>query len=52
MLVESSWLHDNSVYEQDPNWGGSPSHADSVQIQQGTDIVIRNNTISGANNAA
>ncbi|GEL94979.1 right-handed parallel beta-helix repeat-containing protein [Cellulomonas composti] len=52
VLVESSWLHDNSVYEQDPNWGGSPSHADSVQIQQGTDIVIRNNTISGANNAA
>ncbi|MDM7855569.1 PKD domain-containing protein [Cellulomonas alba] len=52
VLIENSWLHDNSHYEQDPNWNNTPSHDDSIQIQQGSNITIRNNTIQGSHNAA
>ncbi len=52
VVVQRSWLHDNSVFAQDPNWGGNPSHADSIQIQRGRNITIADNAISGANNAA
>ncbi|GEL94977.1 PKD domain-containing protein [Cellulomonas composti] len=52
VVVENSWLHDNAHFLEDPNWGGTPSHSDSIQIQAGTNITIRNNTISGAGNAA
>lgn len=52
VLVERSWLHDNAHYEQDPNWGGKPSHDDSIQLQKGTNLTIRDNTIEGSHNAA
>ncbi len=52
VLVESSWLHDNLHYVNDPNWNGGPSHDDSVQVQKGTNIRIVGNSISGAKNAA
>lgn len=52
VLVESSWMHDNLHYTNDPNWNGGPSHDDSVQVQKGTNIRIVGNSISGAKNAA
>lgn len=52
VLVEDSWLHDNLFYSNDPNQGGGPSHADSVQIQGGSNITFRRNTIEGAYSSA
>ena len=52
VLVENSWLHDNAHYYNDPNWNGGPSHSDSVQIQGGSNITVRNSTIYGSKNAA
>lgn len=49
-VVEASYLHDNYHYENDPAWGGNPSHDDSVQINSGSNHVIRGNSISGAFN--
>ena len=49
-VIEDSWLHDNLHLDQDPQWDGQPSHDDSVQIQEGAGIRIRNNTITGAVN--
>lgn len=51
VTVEDSWLHDNAHFEDDPARGGEPSHDDSIQIQKGHSIVIRNNTIMGARGA-
>lgn len=51
VTVESSWLHNNLHYVNDPNWNGGPSHDDNVQIQKGNNIRIVNNTINGAVNA-
>ena len=51
VTVESSWLHNNLHYVNDPNWNGGPSHDDNVQIQTGTNIRIANNTINGAVNS-
>ncbi len=50
VVIEDSWLHDNLHLENDPQWGGKPSHDDSIQIQEGSNIRIRNNTITGAFN--
>ncbi|WP_141372782.1 right-handed parallel beta-helix repeat-containing protein [Cellulomonas cellasea] len=52
VLVENSWLHDNLIYMQDPNHNGGPSHADNVQIQGGSNITFRGNTIEGAHSSA
>lgn len=52
VLVEGSWLHDNLFYANDPNQKSGPSHADSIQIQGGSNIVIRNNVIEDAYSSA
>ena len=52
VTLESSWLHDNSYFAVDPNHSGGPTHNDNIQIQQGTNIRITGNTMSGANNSA
>lgn len=52
VLIEDSWLHDNAHWERDPNWGGTPTHDDNVQIQRGSNITLRNNNIGGSKNAA
>ena len=49
--LTDSWLHDNLHYEVDPTQGNTPSHDDSVQIQVGSNIQIRDNKISGAHNS-
>jgi len=50
--IRDSWLHDNDHYAQDPLWGGTPSHSDSIQIEAGNDISIVGNRMEGADNAA
>ena len=52
VLLENNWMHDNAHFRSDPNWGGRPSHDDSIQIQRGSNIVIRNNNVSGSHSAA
>lgn len=52
VTLENSWLHDNLHYENDPGWGGKPSHDDSIQIQSGTGYRILGNRLEGATNAA
>jgi len=49
--ILDSWLHDNLHFERDPNQGGAPSHDDSIQIQEGSNIRIDGNRFSGAWNA-
>ncbi|GAA4626130.1 right-handed parallel beta-helix repeat-containing protein [Cellulomonas oligotrophica] len=51
VTVESSWLHDNLHYTNDPLQGGTPSHDDSIQIQVGSNIRITGNTIEDATNS-
>lgn len=50
--IDSSWLHGNTPYANDPNQHGGPSHDDSIQVQGGHHITIVGNTITGASNAA
>jgi hypothetical protein len=49
--IVDSWLHDNLHYLRDPNHGGTPSHDDSIQIQEGSNIRIDGNKFSGAWNS-
>ncbi|WP_300681140.1 hypothetical protein [Nocardioides sp.] len=51
VVVQDSWLHDNTHFLNDPNWGGKPSHDDSIQIVKGARITIRGNNYSGAYNS-
>jgi hypothetical protein len=52
VLVESSWLHDNLYFLQDPNYGNTPTHDDNVQVQAGTNITIRGSVLEDTHNAA
>ncbi|MBF0672783.1 MAG: right-handed parallel beta-helix repeat-containing protein [Salinibacterium sp.] len=52
VTISDSRLRDNLHYANDPAHGDGPSHDDSIQIQQGRNIHIVGNTISGAHNAA
>ncbi|MGW6131958.1 hypothetical protein ACWFNE_18200 [Cellulomonas sp. NPDC055163] len=52
VTLENSWLHGNLFYAQDPNQKGGPSHADSIQIQGGSNFTFRGNTIDGAYSSA
>lgn len=48
--IASSWFHENVHLERDPNFGGEPSHDDSIQIQGGHDIQVVDTRIEGAYN--
>jgi hypothetical protein len=52
ILIDSSWLHDTLYFLSDPAQNGGPSHDDNIQIQQGSNITVRNSTLSGTHNAA
>ncbi len=52
VTIKDSWFHNNLHYPNDPNWGGGPSHDDSVQIQSGSNITITGSRLEGAYNAA
>ena len=51
VVIENSWLHDSRYYSRDPHHRDG-SHNDGVQVLGGRNIRIRNNTITGARNAA
>ena len=51
VLVEDSWLHGNLHYLQDPNYNNTPTHDDSIQIQRGNNITVRNTVMQDAHNA-
>ncbi|MFS0884163.1 hypothetical protein [Aeromicrobium sp. 179-A 4D2 NHS] len=50
--IKDSWLHSNTHYEQDPNWGGKPSHDDNIQIVKGNNIVIEGTHLEDSHSAA
>ena len=50
VLVQDSWLHDNSYYATVPS--GGDTHTDNIQIQAGNNITIRNTVMTGTRNAA
>lgn len=52
VVVEDSWLHSTKYFSSDPNQDGKGTHNDGVQILGGRNIRIRDNSISGAGNAA
>lgn len=52
VTIRDSWLHDNTHYEQDPLWGGKPSHDDNIQVTSGTDILIEGTRLEDSHSAA
>lgn len=52
VLVQDSWLHDNTYYLQDPNYNNTPSHDDNAQISIGKNLRFLHNTMQGTHNAA
>ncbi len=52
VVVQKSFLHDNTHWLNDPAWNGGPSHDDNIQVVIGKNIRITDNTIYGAFNAA
>lgn len=52
VVLRDSWIHDILHFENDPGWGGGPSHDDSIQIQSGSDYRITGNRVEGGHNAA
>ncbi|HEY3549391.1 MAG TPA: hypothetical protein VGK17_25250, partial [Propionicimonas sp.] len=50
VLIQDSWLHDNSYYAMTPS--GHDTHTDNIQIQKGNNITVRNTVMSGSRNAA
>ena len=52
VTVTRSWLHGNIHSENDPYHKDGRTHDDSVQITGGSNIVIQDNTLEDANNAA
>jgi hypothetical protein len=52
VTIESSWFHDNAYYTPWPSAPDNRTHSDSLQIQGGRNILVRNNTFEGAANSA
>jgi hypothetical protein len=52
VTVRDSWLHDNFHSDNDPNQADGITHDDNVQIEGGDRVVLENNVMSGAHNAA
>ncbi|HEY3408168.1 MAG TPA: carbohydrate-binding domain-containing protein [Propionicimonas sp.] len=51
-VVEDSLLEDTDYYANDPQQGGTPTHNDNIQIQNGQNVKVTGNTIRGATNFA
>jgi hypothetical protein len=52
VTIVDSWLHDNNHFTEDPTHADNQSHDDNIQVQGGTNVLIQNNTMDGAHNAA
>jgi hypothetical protein len=51
-IVEDSLLENTDYYANDPQQGGTPTHNDNIQIQNGQNVRVTGNTIRGATNFA
>ncbi|HEX5335599.1 MAG TPA: hypothetical protein VFW55_06940, partial [Propionicimonas sp.] len=51
-VVEDSLLENTDYYANDPQQGGTPTHNDNIQIQNGQNVRVTGNTIRGATNFA
>ena len=52
VTIQDSLLENTDYFASDPLQGGKATHNDSIQILDGKNIVITNNTIRGAQNFA
>lgn len=52
VLIEDCWLHDTFHSTNDPTQRDGVTHDDGIQIEGGSNIVVRGNVISDAHNAA
>ena len=50
VLIQDSWLPDNLYYSTTP--AGHDTHSDSLQIQTGSNITVRNSKLTNSTNAA
>ena len=50
--IQDSWLHGNTHFDPDPRTPDGFSHDDNIQIEGGRNVMVRNNTLEGAFNAA
>ena len=46
VTIESCYIHDLSYFAVDPNHGYGPTHNDCIQIQGGSNVRVRGNTIA------
>ncbi len=52
VTIKDSDFHSNIHWENDPNWGGKPTHDDNIQIVSGSNITIEGTTLRGSHSAA
>lgn len=52
ITVKNSWLHDFTLFPNDPNQGGGPTHNDCIQFHVGTGFLIENNLMTGTSENA
>jgi acetyltransferase-like isoleucine patch superfamily enzyme len=52
VTIADSWLHGNTYYNPFPLTPDHQTHNDNLQIEGGTNIVVRHNVMEGAHNAA
>ena len=52
VTIKNSLLNGNLFYEQDPNYQGTPTHDDNIQISIGTNLTFINNVMTDTTNAA
>lgn len=52
VTIENSWMHGTAYSDRDPNQSDGKTHDDNVQIEGGSNIVIRGNLFENSHNAA
>ena len=50
--ITNSWLHGNEHFDPDPLQPDGVSHDDNIQVQGGSDSVIKGNTLEGGYNSS
>ena len=51
VLIENSWMHGTTYYKPFAGTWDNQTHNDNLQIEGGTNIVVRNNVFESAHNA-
>lgn len=52
VTITDSWLHDNLYFEKDPNYNGTPTHDDNIQVSVGRNLRFERNRLEDTHNAA